>query len=120
MAYLIELKKHQDQRGSLVVVEDMQLPFKIKRVYSIMNPSGVRGGHRHKKTVQAMICLVGSCVVYNNDGVEEREFVLDDARKCLILEAKDWHQMKNFSDDCVLQVFASHYYDAADYIDEAY
>ncbi len=120
MAYIINLKKNSDERGSLVAVQEGQIPFKIKRVYSILNAKGIRGGHRHKKTVQAMICLSGSCVVYNNDGQKEEEFLLSDATKCLILEPKDWHQMKDFSQNCVLQVLASELYDAGDYIDEAY
>ncbi len=76
MAYIINLKQNIDPRGTLVAIEDMQLPFKIKRVYNITKPSGIRGGHRHKKTIQAMICLSGSCVVYNNNNKIEEEFFL--------------------------------------------
>lgn len=120
MAHIINLKNFTDSRGSLVVLEDKVLPFKIKRIYNIINPQGERGGHRHKKSVQAMICLSGSCVVYNNNGTKEEEFLLDSAEKCLILESQDWHLMKNFQDNCILQVLASEYYDINDYIDESY
>ncbi len=120
MAHIIDLKNFSDERGSLVVIEENTILFKIKRVYSIINPKGIRGGHRHKKTVQAMICLAGSCVVYNNDGEKEEEFLLSDPSQCLILEPRDWHQMKNFQGQCVLQVLASEPYDAHDYIDEPY
>ena len=120
MAHIINLKKYSDERGTLVAVDDLLLPFKIKRVYSIINPTGIRGGHRHKKTVQAMICLTGSCVLYNNNGEKEEEFLLDSPTKCLILEPRDWHQMKEFKDGCALQVMASENYDIDDYIDEAY
>ena len=120
MAYIINLKKFHDDRGSLIAIEDRQIPFKIKRVYNIVNPSGVRGRHRHRKTVQAMICVSGSCVVYNNDGTKEEEFFLDSPTKCLILEAKDWHLMKEFKGNCVIEVMASEYYDANDYISEPY
>ncbi len=120
MAYIINLKKHGDARGSLTAVEDAALPFKIKRVYAITNPQGIRGGHRHKKAVQAVMCLSGSCVVYNNNGHKEEEFLLDAPEKCLILEPQDWHLMKEFTGHCVLQVLASEYYDVDDYIDEPY
>lgn len=120
MAYIINLKKYGDDRGALTAVEDSMLPFKIKRVYNITNPQGVRGGHRHKKAVQAMICLHGSCIVYNNNGEKEEEFLLDSVDKCLILEPRDWHLMKDFKDECVLQVLASEYYDVDDYIGESY
>lgn len=120
MAYIINITNIEDARGKLIVVEDLELPFAIKRVYAIINPKGIRGGHRHKQTVQAMICLSGSCIVYNNDGKKEQEFLLDDPTKCLILEPKDWHQMKDFSANCVLQILASRNYDIDDYIDETY
>lgn len=122
MAHLITLKTFADERGKLTVVEDKQLPFKIKRTFSIydLEHGSVRGKHRHKKTIQAMICLKGKCEVYNHDGEKEEVFLLDSADKCLILEPKDWHAMMNFSDDVVLQVFASEYFDAKDYIYEPY
>ncbi len=120
MAYIINLKSFKDNRGSLVSLQNSQLPFDIKRSYSIINPRGVRGGHRHKKTIQAMVCILGSCKVYNNNGEKEQEFILDSAEKCLILEPQDWHEMQHFSQNCVLQILASHEYDINDYIDEKY
>ena len=33
-----------------------------------------------------------------------------------ILIGKEWHIMKNFSDDCILLVLANSYYDEKDYI----
>ena len=40
--------------------------------------------------------------------------------KCLILKPEDWHQMKEFTEDTILMVFASENYDAEDYIFEPY
>jgi len=80
----------------------------------------VRGGHRHKTTVQAAICIHGSCIVSNNDGIKNEDFVLDHPAKCLILEPMDWHTMHHFSKDAVLMVFASAYFDANDYIFDPY
>src|SRR4051812_22627525 len=122
MASIINLKSITDDRGTLVVLEDLKLPFKIKRVFYIF-PKGrdvVRGKHRHKATIQAMICLSGSCKVYNNNGVTEEEFILNNSSQCLILNPEDWHLMSNFSDDCIIQVLASEYYNADDYIYEPY
>lgn len=42
--------------------------------------------------------------------------MLDSPTKILILEPNDWHEMYDFSEDCVLLVLASHLYDAEDYI----
>lgn len=120
MAYEINLKTFTDARGNLTVIERV-LPFDIKRVFYIYGvDESVRGGHRHHKTVQAAICIKGSCVISNNDGTKKEEFVLDAPHKCLVLETKDWHQMHHFSKDAILMVFASELYDEKDYIFENY
>lgn len=120
MAYQICLKTFTDARGNLTVIEKV-IPFDVKRIFYIYGvDDSVRGGHRHHKTIQAAICIQGSCIIMNNDGVNGEEFVLDSPEKCLILEPKDWHQMKNFTKDAILMVLASEYFDAADYIYENY
>ena len=122
MAYLIDIKTITDERGSLTIVEDRQLPFQIKRSFYLhdLKPNKQRGKHRHKKTIQAMICLQGSCKVYNHDGQKEEFFTLDSPSKCLILEPKDWHYMQDFAPNTVLNVLSSDYFDKDDYIYEAY
>jgi hypothetical protein len=119
MAYIINLPTLSDSRGKLTVAEKI-LPFEIKRFYYIYDVTSKRGGHRHKKTIQALICLRGSCEIYINDGSKEDTIILDRPDKCLILESKDWHTMDKFSRDSILLVFSSEYYDKDDYIEEEY
>jgi len=119
MARLIELPTFSDERGSLTVIESFS-EFNIKRIYYIYNVYGLRGGHRHKKTKQGLICLSGSCEIYVNDGNVKQTFKIDSANKCLLIEAKDWHTMDNFSENAVLLVLASEYYNKEDYIDDPY
>tara|TARA_X000000368_G_C22855236_1_gene634016 strand:- start:388 stop:747 length:360 start_codon:yes stop_codon:yes gene_type:complete len=119
MAYLIEVPRFDDERGSLCVVDNL-LPFEIKRTYYIFNVTGERGGHRHKKTIQALVCLSGKCDIYVNDGISESNFELSDPNMCLIIETKDWHTMKNFTKSATLLVMSSEPYDRNDYIDEKY
>jgi len=79
--------------------------FSIKRIFYIYGvDDSVRGKHRHKKTIQAAICIRGTCKIFNDDNVTQEEFVLDRPEKCLILEPKDWHKMYDFSNDAVLLV----------------
>lgn len=116
---IINLPSFTDGRGSLTVIEKA-LPFEIKRTYFIYDAVGIRGGHRHIKTIQALICINGSCEIYTNNGKEEKNILLNNPCHCLILEPEEWHTMNNFSDGAVLLVFSSEYYDRADYIDEPY
>jgi hypothetical protein len=120
MAELIDLKTFTDKRGNLTVIERI-IPFDVKRIFYIYGvDKSVRGGHRHKTTVQAAICLKGSCRIYNNSGIEEQYYYLDQPNKCLILQPQDWHTMDQFSEDAMLMVLASEYFDANDYIFEPY
>lgn len=120
MAHLMDLKTFTDKRGNLTVIEKI-IPFEIKRIFYIYGvDESKRGGHRHKKTIQAAICLKGSCHIYNSDGITENNYILDQPNKCLILEPKDWHTMYNFTSDAILMVLASAFFDQNDYIFEPY
>jgi len=120
MARLIDLKTFTDERGNLTVVEKV-LPFDIKRVFYIYGvDDSRRGGHRHHKTIQAAVCIQGSCRIYNDNNIEERVFDLNQPSKCLILDPEDWHTMYDFSADAILMVFASELYDEKDYIFDSY
>lgn len=120
MAYLLDLKTFTDKRGNLTVIEKT-IPFDIKRIFYIYGvDDSRRGSHRHHKTRQAAICIKGKCTIYNNDGDKEEIFELDKPNKCLIIETQDWHSMFNFSDDAILMVLASEYFDEKDYIFEPY
>ena len=120
MAYLIDLKSFTDNRGNLTVIEKT-VPFDIKRIFYIYGVDGSsRGGHRHKKTMQAAICIQGSCYINNNNGIVGATFVLNRPDKCLIIEPDDWHTMTQFSPDAILMILASEYFDENDYIFEPY
>jgi hypothetical protein len=120
MAHLIDLKTFTDKRGNLTVIEKV-IPFDIKRIFYIYGvDDSERGGHRHHKTIQAAICIQGSCIISNDNGIDKQTFILDSPHKCLLLETVDWHLMHHFSRDAILMVLASEYFDPADYIYEPY
>jgi dTDP-4-dehydrorhamnose 3,5-epimerase-like enzyme len=123
MAELIILPSFTDSRGSLNVVESLKsINFDVKRVYYIYNVQAnvERGGHRHKSTIQALICVKGECVIFTNNGIEKNEFYLNSPDRCLVVNPEDWHTMHSFSSDAVLLVLASGFYDRNEYIDEKY
>jgi dTDP-4-dehydrorhamnose 3,5-epimerase-like enzyme len=120
MAKIIDLQTFTDNRGNLTVIEKV-IPFDIKRIFYIYGvDDSVRGNHRHRTTIQAAICLQGQCIISNNTGKEKQEFLLDSPHKCLILYPNDYHNMHHFSEDAILMVLASEYFNPDDYIYEPY
>lgn len=110
-----------DHRGSLVALEGAKtVPFEIKRVYYIFGtqPGVARGFHAHRKLQQVAVCVTGKCRMVLDDGKEREEAWLDSPNKGLVITDMVWHEMHDFSSDCVLLVLASEYYDELDYIRE--
>ncbi|WP_288842413.1 FdtA/QdtA family cupin domain-containing protein [uncultured Deefgea sp.] len=116
---LIQLQKHGDERGALVALEENKnIPFPIKRVYYLFGTqAGVRRGfHAHKQLHQAAIVMRGSCRFHLDDGKEKIELLLDNPAQGLLIEPLIWHEMYDFSEDCVLMVLADDFYDESDYL----
>ena len=103
--------------GNLSAIEFNNLPFEVKRIFYITKvPKGFeRGFHAHKNTQQFLVCLQGSCDVYL-EYKKESEIIKLEKNSEGILIGKEWHIMKNFSDDCILLVLANSHYDEKDYI----
>ncbi|MCS6956009.1 MAG: FdtA/QdtA family cupin domain-containing protein, partial [Candidatus Calescibacterium sp.] len=119
MSKIIELPLFSDERGKLVVIEKV-LGFDIKRIYFIYDIKGLRGGHRHLKTKQALLCIKGKCKVYIENPDGKLNIILDSPTKCILLEPEDWHTIESMEKDTVILVIASEYYDKSDYITERY
>ena len=116
---LIKLPLLGDERGSLVAIEaNKHIPFEVKRVYYIFGTQcGVsRGFHAHKNLQQLAVCVSGKCRMLLDDGLNKETVWLDSPSKAIRIEPMIWHEMHEFSDDCVLLVLASEHYDESDYI----
>lgn len=116
---MINLQVIGDERGSLIALEQGgTLPFPVKRAYYIFGTKqGVsRGFHAHKRLQQLAVCVAGKCRMVLDDGKIRNEFWLDSPTKALLINNMVWREMHDFSQDCVLVVFASENYSEADYI----
>lgn len=108
-----------DERGQLVVLEGNQtVPFEIKRVYYIygVDTQIPRGFHAHKVTQQVAICIKGGCKMLMDDGEAKTTVLMDSPTQGVLIDVMQWHEMHDFSEDCILMVLASEHYDESDYI----
>lgn len=115
---LIPVTMAQDLRGSLAALEFADLPFTPRRFFTVFAvPSAdVRGQHAHHTCQQLLICLAGSVTCLVDDGHRRATYRLDSPAIGLYMPARTWGSQYAYSADAVLGVFASHPYDAADYI----
>lgn len=116
---LFELPHFSDARGSLSVGEfGREIPFKALRYFLTFDVPGaeVRGEHAHRECEQFLICVVGSCTVLVDDGTTREEHLLDRPTLGIYVPPMVWALEHKHSPDSRLLVFASHHYDAGDYI----
>lgn len=120
MPKIFTLPVHSSTKGDLTVFENI-LPGSLKRIYYITNADGeTRGGHRHVRAWQALICLQGSCDIYVETIDKKSVFNLDEPYKVLVLEPQDWHILENLSDNAIILVVSNENYDPEDYICPSY
>lgn len=108
-----------DARGLLVALEGRrEVPFEIARVYYVYatEPGVPRGFHAHRQTRQYAVAVSGACTMLLDDGAQRTEVRLDRPDRGLSIPPMVWHEMRDFSPDCVLLVLADALYDEADYI----
>ena len=108
-----------DERGRLVAIEGMSdVPFGIARAYYVYGttPGVTRGLHAHRALNQLAVAVAGSCTMLLDDGTQRVTVRLDDPAVGLTMGPMIWHEMSDFSPDCVLMVLADAAYDEADYI----
>lgn len=116
---LYNLPKVLDMRGNLSAVEfEKEFPFHPKRYFVVYDvPSKkIRGEHAHKICQQFLVCVKGSCSLVVDDGEKRFEYHLNAPDKGLYIPPMIWSIQYKYSSDAVLLVFASHEYDADDYV----
>lgn len=114
-----DFKVRGDERGSLVAIEEQRdIPFAFRRVYYIFGtqPGVTRGLHAHRQLRQVMVCLHGCCQLQLDDGLDRKVVNMESNSQGILIDRMIWHQMYDFSPNCVLLVLADDYYDEGDYI----
>jgi acetyltransferase-like isoleucine patch superfamily enzyme/dTDP-4-dehydrorhamnose 3,5-epimerase-like enzyme len=116
---VLALPKFTDIRGSLTVGEfEQSIPFRAKRYFMVFDVPSVetRGAHAHRTCAEFLVCVRGRMSVMVDDGRNREEFLLDRPDFGLHVPPRIWRVHYKYSPDAVLLVFASHHYDAGDYV----
>ncbi|MEK7497822.1 MAG: FdtA/QdtA family cupin domain-containing protein [Patescibacteria group bacterium] len=114
---LIKVSKIIDD-CTLCVIQDLDLPFKIRRVYYIIYPKKglLRGAHAHLKNKQVLFCIRGSVRIVLDDGSKKESVVLSEPNIGIVLDKMIWHEMCDMNKDSLLLVLASDLFAPDDYI----
>jgi hypothetical protein len=116
-AELIDLPRHEDQRGNLYPLDFQALPFAPRRLFVVNAvPAGtVRGRHSHKSQLQAIGCLAGVIEVELKISARSALVVLDQPGRLLLIQPGVWTSQKFIEEHSVELVLASGAYDPEDY-----
>ncbi len=116
---LIEFKELGDDRGGMASVEGgLSIPFGIKRVFYTYgtDANAVRGKHANRLSDFVIVNVKGRAKVKVFDGNTARVYELANPTSGLYIPKMIWKEMYDFSDDCVMVIFADTHYDATEYI----
>jgi len=116
---VIELPTKKNRAGNISIIEGIKnLPFEVSRVFYLYDiPSGEsRGSHAHKDCHQFIIAASGSFDIMLDDGINKKIVNLNRPFLGLHIPPGIWAHELNFSSGSICLVFASHKYDANDYI----
>ena len=113
------LPQVDDLRGALSYAEiGRQVPFPVKRYFLVYGVASkdIRGEHAHRNLHQFLVCVHGCCHVVADDGNNRQEFTLDSPAVGLHLGPMVWATQYRYTEDAVLLVLASEWYDPQSYI----
>jgi len=116
---LHRLPLHEDLRGSLTFGEAQRhVPFPLRRFFLSFAVASeqVRGEHAHRALHQFLVCVHGRVHIAADDGVNQADFLLDQANLGIHIPPMIWSVQYRFSADAVLLALCSDDYDPADYI----
>ena len=115
----VHFRSFRDHRGLLTFAEGMKdIPFPLKRIFWITDVSSEynRGGHAHRKCKQMICCVKGSFRLVIHNGLESREFLMDNPDYAIVIQEGVWCSLEDFAEGSVVLVGASEYYNMEGYI----
>ena len=112
--YILELNEHGDHRG---ILNSIELPFDIKRIYYIQDTTDIsRGHHAHKTLNQVFLCVKGSFALTVKTPVKTFRYEVSQHQSPIIVPPGYWRILSDFSKNSIVLVMASEHFDESDYI----
>lgn len=117
---LVKLPHFSDERGSLSIAENSDLPFVPQRFFWIYDvPKGkTRGGHAHRTCQEVVFAANGSFDIYVDNGKESNTYHVNSPSEGVYIGASVWCQLSNFSEGTICIVAASSEYEPQGYIND--
>ena len=112
---ILSYKEIFDPSGNLRILE---LPFQVKRIYTIENVPGgeSRGFHAHKSLKQIFCMIQGQMEIALSTPDFSQTFQLSKVKDSVLhIEPGYWRVLNHFSSDAICLVLASEKYDESDY-----
>ena len=109
---------NKKEQGVLRVFESEDVPFTVKRVFSVVNAKGdsKRGQHAHKICNQLICCVAGEVNLICDDGNTQIETLLSPVNETVLVPCGIWAEQNYLKDNSVIIVFCDQSYDEQDYI----
>jgi len=111
-SFIFDIKTVNDQRGCLSSLEATKdIPIEIERIFYMHHVTGDRGGHAHIDTDQVIIAISGIVKIKLFNGIETKEYIMDNCIKGLYVPRLTYTELYDFSSDAVCLVLANTHYD---------
>jgi len=106
------------RQGVLRVFESVNVPFAIKRVFSVLNTEvgTTRGKHAHKKCNQLICCVAGRVKLVFDNGINREEYEMTPMSQGILIPAGVWAEQECLETGSVIIVFCDQPYEENDYI----
>jgi dTDP-4-dehydrorhamnose 3,5-epimerase-like enzyme len=97
-------------KGTLSVIENTELPFRVDRVFTVtgLSAGAVRAQHANAIVYEAISCVHGAISIWTHNGTAERTWVLNTPQQVLEVPPGTWLVLRALEDETAYMVLADH------------
>lgn len=114
---ICKLEKNKKSTNLIIGELKKKFGFVCNRFFFIKGKKNeVRGKHAHKKQLQFLVCLYGSCQLDFDDGIKKKKILLNKDTIGVKVSAGIWGVQKYLKNNTLLLVFSNGTYKEEDYL----